>query len=314
LLAALAAWLLAGCNRVHINVSPPPAVPQPAPVPDRPELQAEPSEFTPALDAEFAGDSRLWLKSKSVGLASIADQGEIADLHEQLIRALLQAEFKTVIDLQPSHQVFAAHASRVQGADVRLYGMMADLMKLARVSQAQYVVTGEVLEATAVKRHLPIRFWYDESALATYQGQVDSYLESRTALLGELGNLEKAYSVEYMNAENEYREAMPFWQKPVDAISTPEEKEAYLKFLDDVEGVETAMPGALSSAEELEKQAGQRREKRTVDVLVAKARFKVMDPSNGDVKAVLDILAEATNPQELTRRLAASAAAELGER
>jgi hypothetical protein len=315
--AVVGAMLLMGataCHPAHLQVVPPPALPDAARVPSQPEIKAEPAEFTPRIEEQAFGDTRLALPRKAVGLAPLRDEGVVTDLHYRLMRAMLESGYRSVIDLSPSQRVIASHASRSAGGDVKLYGLMSDLLRLARVSKAELVVVGDLEQAAAVQRHLPVRFWYDESDLANYQGALDSYGHKRTERLAELETLQREYGAVFDEAMRQYEEAMPWWQRLANMVSTTQEEKDYQVFLDQVEVRERAMPERVPGAEELREQADGMQEKRTVDVLVAKARFQVVDPGNGEVRTVVEVEVEGTNQEELVERLADTAVKALGER
>lgn len=314
LYAALLSLCLGACHAAHLQVVPPPPLPAAAREPAPPAIQAEPAEFTPQVEQSAVGATNLALKRKAVGLAPVADEGEVTDLHYRLLRAMLQAGFRTVIDLNPSDKVLASFASKGSGGEVHLYGMMDDLLRIARVSRADLVLAGDIEQASAVQRHLPVRFWYDESALANYQGALESYLAERSQRIGELDGVKSEYAGVFEQAMDAFEEAMPWWQRPLHLVSTTKEEKAYRVFVDEVEHRQTAMPEQLPTAEDLRQRAADTHEKRTVDVLVAKARFQVVDPSSGEVRSVVEVEVEGTNREELVERLAATAVNALGER
>jgi hypothetical protein len=311
---ALVALAFSGCTHIPLKVEPPPRIPGVVDVPQEPELRTQPSEFSPHVDQKAVGDSRLKLRSRAVGLAPIPAVGAIDELPIHLMSAMLEAGFDKVLDLSPGRYVSATWASQGKADQVRLYGNMAQLMRIAKVSQAQVVVAGEVLRAETVQRPLPVRFWYDDAPIADYSREYTAYSAARANRVSEIDSIEAGYSQKYREAEAAYDEAIKPWQRAMDKVVPPEARVAYQEFRDTADSRRAAMPDTVSSADTLRREAEARRETRKVEVSVGEARFQVLDPASGELLAIITVSAEGRNPEELTINLARAAAAALGDR
>ncbi len=310
----LAALVLAACTRVPFNVPPPPPVPDPVVPPRTPELKSEATDFVPQTSQDTVGRERLRLQQQVLGLAPIPDHEFVTDLHDTLVVALLSGGFRQVIDLDAAGAVQASHTRAGRGEEVKLTGAMQDLMKVAPVSRARLLITGEVVHSGQEERLLPVRFWYDDEDLALYQGRVEEYRVAREARLAEVEAARSAYAETFRQAEVAYDEARPWWQKFLDGVVEPKEAKARDVYLDELRRVSSAMAREPSSGDSLSAEAAARDERRSVSIYVARLRLQVQQPDTGEVLAIVHAGAEGRTVPELVDSLADVAQATLGAR
>lgn len=306
--------LLSACTRVPFNVPPPPPVPDPVVAPMPPELRSEATDFEPEATSDAVGQARLRLKTETVGLAPIADQGFVTDLHDQLVVALLAGGFQRVIDLEPAQAVTASHLRTGRGEEIELSGAMDDLMSIAPVSRARLLITGEIVQASEQERRLPVRFWYDDADLAIYQGKVDDYLAARDLRQAEIEAARSAYAETFRQAEVAYAESRPWWQKLLDGVVEPKEAKAKDAYLDDLRQIAVSMASEPRASDSLGAAAAARDEARSVTIYVARLRLQVQQPDTGQVLAIVHAGAEGRTAQELVDNLTSVAQATLGDR
>ncbi len=305
---------LSGCVRVPFNVPAPPPVPQAVRAPDPPQLQSEPTDFTPEATEDVVGQQRLRLKRSVIGLGPIAATDFVGDIHDALLRSLVEGGFRSVLDLDASSAVEATHTRAGRGEEVQLHGRMTELMELVPVSRAAVLVTGEVRSSRKEARRLPVRFWYEDTDLDAYMAQLESYDAARQQRLAELEKVRADYLRAYEDAEAAYQESRPWWQKMLDGVVEPPESKARAAFVGDVRRVSTSMSRDPESVDALKTAAEQRQEAREVEIYTASLRLHVVDPASGQVLVVADLGAEGRTPDELVDNLTSVAQATLGER
>ncbi len=303
-------FLLLACVKVPFVVAPPPPVPEVLTAPAEPQIHVEPTALELAQGAEAVGANRLSLQRKSVGVAAVSDAGAVSGLHDRLLVALLDEGFTNVVDLEPARRVLAAHKK----SDVQLYGFMDDVMRVAQVSRTQYIVAGELTRVETVELTLPVRFWYEEGELTSWDASVDSYLANRQRVLGELASLEQGYGQEYDAAYDEYDGTIKPWQRAADMVNPPQEELAYEAWRKELEASRRAMPETFRTGEELAGRAEGMEEVRTVEVYEADLALQVRDSSTGRVLSIVTVSAQGRSGEQLTDNLADLAATALGDR
>lgn len=270
----------AACAPITVNLPPVPTVPDPLRVPERPSPTPVAESFELDVDHDRVGATALGLQRK--GLALVPFPPEVEVVRGDLLRALIEAGFRDVIDLQRADHVLAAHVSEDRGRSTGTVGRLPDLLGIVPVHRAEALLAVEALDLRSQQRRLPVRYTYDPAALAAYDAEVATYLERRPEVTGAMLESWRSYREEATAAIREAKAAVPpFQQQFRGADYELPEEQTVERVGRAIHSRIEAMPESLPSAEELAASAAARADENAVPIWTGRIAARVTDGSSG---------------------------------
>lgn len=294
---------LAGCAKVPFVVVDPPG-----PVPGGLAAPAVPSplEVLPGvastIEAKTAGTAKLKLSSAVVGLAPfgpVVGQTQLGPTPgSKLLRGLLEAGFRNVVDLGVAPGI-AATVQRTSGGDqVKLEGSMATLMRYARLSKADYLVVVADAYSRPVTRSLEVYYTMPAEIADTYRTRYTLFAGEVASSNADWTTKEQGYTETFRAATADYEARGGKYVNLVIKNEGQRKKEGFDDFLNEVARYRTGNAKALESLptpEGLAAAVKERKEVRDVKMTEVHLTIHVVSPPGGDLLRIIDIEAVQDN-------------------
>lgn len=291
-------WFLAlglGCTPPQMRLDPPPSLPPAVVVPAVPQPEVIVQDFERRVVTESAGNLRINQRRDAIGVAPIAHTALLDNFQGNLIQYLLENGFNRIIDLSPAHRVLAAHERNGRGDAVNLYGLMSDVLLVADVSAAEFVIAVEVLESGSVQEALSVAYHFDDSDLRDYQDRVDAYHEHRAVWVSDTDASMIVYGDLYEDALSDY-EALPNFlgaDPPPEYYYRDQLRDRRRRLLGNMPEAPSAQSVASAATSEVQ----------PVNVYTARVRFRIIEPATGSVGRLIDLTSAAESPAALEQAI-----------